>query len=744
MSSSSHSGRRQRHSGLSAPSSPVVRGIPIATVLDRLFAQPKVRVATPSAPKILERRVTAAPATRALTLQPSSWNPETRTVDVIWTTGSRGTRYSWDTGEVVDEELATGPNNVRLDRLNRGAPVLNTHQKDDLGAQIGTVVPGSARMADGQGIATLKLSDRPDVAPIVADIAAGIIRNLSVGYAVHVFEVDLKASPRPLYRAIDWEPTEISFVPVPFDIGAQVRDLRDTSGTPCLIRTIASKESKKMNMSWLNRFTRGRSPAGTGQTSIEDTDEFPTPSYDRQASIKWIRDYTRMAQSSFDMPADLCADLALEFAERQLSEGDARDAMAHIVSQRQAEATRGLSGGGGGGGGSASPSPAGNALIFGQRSYDDPQFHASAVEDALLARMSGKPPTEQARQFMSMSMVQIAGELLTRSGVRNVNRMDATDVLNAAGWNSGGGSRSYMQQRDSGGYHTTSDFPQLMLGAGQRYLLEVYQAVESPLKKVSRQRSARDFREISGLELSGFGTLDETPEAGEIKYGSFKARAETYRLRTFTKGFKLSMQSMVNDDLGAFADPMVLMARTAAETEATLLAELVQRNPVMGDGIPLFDVRHGNLAVEGAPPSVDTIDLGRQSMRGQKGLDGTAIAPTPRHLIVGTALETIADTLANTPNVPDATGKILIANPFAGKLQSGVDPRLAPRAWYLFGDPASAPTLEHAYLNDKTGPSVEQREGWNVLGTEFRVYMHFGAGAVDYRGAYKNPGAVVA
>ena len=80
------------------------------------------------------------------------------------------------------------------------------------------------------------------------------------------------------------------------------------------------------------------------------------------------------------------------------------------------------------------------------------------------------------------------------------------------------------------------------------------------------------------------------------------------------------------------------------------------------------------------------------------------------------------------------------ANPFAGKLVPAVDPRLAPKAWYLFGDPAAAPTLEHAYLNDQTGPHVEQKDGWDTLGTSFRVYMDFGAGAVDWRGAYKNTG----
>ena len=738
MTSSFYSGLRHRHLAPQHPARSSIRGVPIASVLDQLFAQPGVRAVAQPAPASLERRVTAQPATRALTLQPSSWNPEARTVDVVWTTGSRGTRFSFDTMDVVDEELATGPNNVRLDRLNRGAPVLNHHQTSDLGAQIGTVVPGSARMTNGEGVATLKLSDRPDVAPIVADIAAGIIRNLSVGYAVHVFEVDLKASPRPLYRALDWEPTEISFVTVPFDIGAQVRNLPTGPGTPCLIRTIASKEPKKMNTSWLNRFTRGRLPAGAGSTQrdpserSDDNNTFTPPSYERQASIPWLRDYVRMAQTSFELPEDICSDLVLEFAERQVTEGDARDAVMHIVTQRQAEQTRGV-----GRGGSGLASPAGNALIFGQRTYDDPNFHASAVEDALFARMSGNAPTEQARAFMGMSMVQIAGEMLTRSGVHNAHRMSPNDLLSAAAWNSGG-SRSYMGQRDAGvGYHITSDFPQLMLGAGQRYLLEVFQHAASPLKLVSRQRSARDFRAISGLELSGFGTLPEVPESGDIKHGTFRERSETYQLRTFAKQFGLSRQAIINDDLGAFADPMVIMARAAAETEASLLANLVNSNPKLSDGIPLFDVEHGNLATSGGLPSVETLDSGRQSMRRQKGLDGTPIAPSPKYIVSGIENETLIEKLMTSLQAGTAGD----ANPFAGKLTPAVDPRLAPKAWYLFGDPASAPTLEHAYLNDQVGPNVEQKDGWDTLGTSFRVYMDFGAGAVDWRGAYKNTGA---
>lgn len=727
-----------RHGAASMPS-PITApaSLTIGVVLDRLFAAPTR--ATPMTGVPQERQIAGAQISRAVTLQPTSWNAEARTVDVIWTTGARGTRFDFDTFGIVDEELATGSGNVRLNRLNQGAPVLNTHQKGDLAAQIGTVVPGSARMQNGQGVATLKLSDRPEVASIVSDIAAGIIRNLSVGYTVHVFEADLKASPRPLYRATDWEPTEISFVPVPFDVGAQVRNLPGDPVTPCLIRTINAKERKKMNMSWLSRFTRagnGAAPPTPPLAPRHNDDEFVMPSYERQATIGWLRNQTNFAREAYDLPESLCAELALELAERQLTEGDARDAVMHIVAERQRHQTSTIFRNGGAVG---SGSPAANAIIFGERTYDNPQFHSRAVEDALFARMSGSAPAEEARQFMGMSMVQIAGEMLTRSGVHNVNRMAPNDLLSAAAWNSGG-ARSYLGHRDfgiGGGYQTTSDFPQLLLGAGQRFLLEVFKTAASPLKLVSRQRSARDFREISGLELSGFGTLLEVPESGEIKHGTFRERKETYRLRTFAKQFGLSRQAIINDDLNAFSDPMVIMARAAAETEASLLAELVNGNPLLSDGKPLFHADHGNLAPVGSVPSVESLDAGRQAMRRQKGLDGTPLAPAPKYIVSGIENETLIEKLMTSVQAGTADN----ANPFAGKLVSAVDPRLAAKAWYLFGDPAIAPTLEHAYLNDQTGPNVEQQDGWDVLGTKFRVYMDFGAGAVDWRGAYKNTGA---
>ena len=85
-----------------------------------------------------------------------------RTVEIIWTTGATVRRARiWD--EMVDEELSLDGSAVRLDRLNGGAPFLNSHDAWSLNSVLGVVVDGSARIANGQGTATIRFSERADL-----------------------------------------------------------------------------------------------------------------------------------------------------------------------------------------------------------------------------------------------------------------------------------------------------------------------------------------------------------------------------------------------------------------------------------------------------------------------------------------------------------------------------------------------------------------------------------------------------
>lgn len=156
----------------------------------------------------------------------SSYDEASNTIDVIWTTGATVRRVSWLDGE-FDEELIVSGNAVRLDRLNAGAPLLDTHGQWSLGSVIGAVVPGSAKIEGGKGVARVQLSTAPDAADRVAKIREGVVRNISVGYRIHAVERKERKDKIPLHRVIDWEPWEVSAVPIPADPGAQVRSASD-------------------------------------------------------------------------------------------------------------------------------------------------------------------------------------------------------------------------------------------------------------------------------------------------------------------------------------------------------------------------------------------------------------------------------------------------------------------------------------------------------------------------------------
>lgn len=166
---------------------------------------------------------------------------EKRTFDLTWTTGADVVRFDWETGRRFIERLSTDPKHVRLDRLNSGAPLLDSHSAYSLAHQLGVVEDGSASVDGKTGRATVRFSkaeDDPDADKIFRKVLDKIIRNVSNGYRVHVFEdagVD-KRTKLPVLLATDWEPFEISMVSMGADAGSRVRSSKDVNTHPCIVR----------------------------------------------------------------------------------------------------------------------------------------------------------------------------------------------------------------------------------------------------------------------------------------------------------------------------------------------------------------------------------------------------------------------------------------------------------------------------------------------------------------------------
>jgi len=158
--------------------------------------------------------------TRSATFEPTSYDAERNTVRVIFSTGAEVPRRDLS-GEYL-ERLSLAPEAVDLSKL-RGAPVLNNHDHYSgveaiLGVVEDAIVDGS------RGEAVVRFGTRPEVQGIVADVRAGIIRNVSVGYSVEEWREARENGVR-IKTAVRWTPREISFVPLGADPAAQVRKL---------------------------------------------------------------------------------------------------------------------------------------------------------------------------------------------------------------------------------------------------------------------------------------------------------------------------------------------------------------------------------------------------------------------------------------------------------------------------------------------------------------------------------------
>ena len=150
--------------------------------------------------------------------RPQTWNESERTIEAVVATGAAVTRR--DARGEYDEVLDLG--GADLAGL-RGAHVLDAHQQHGgVSAIIGTVL--DAWREGEQLIVRLRLSSRPELAGIVADIRDGVIRGMSLGFEVTEW-ADGEHNGRRTRTAIKWRPREVSFVGVPADPNARTRGL---------------------------------------------------------------------------------------------------------------------------------------------------------------------------------------------------------------------------------------------------------------------------------------------------------------------------------------------------------------------------------------------------------------------------------------------------------------------------------------------------------------------------------------
>jgi hypothetical protein len=354
-------------------------------------------------------------------------------------------------------------------------------------------------------------------------------------------------------------------------------------------------------------------------------------------------------------------------------------------------------------------------------SWEDPAVQITRRAGAIAARALGRKPSDESREYMGAKLADHARELLINAGVR-VNRYesDAAIVERAL---------------------TTSDFPALLKSSAERSLTELV-AADSPVRTLCRPREIKDFRQIESITFSGPGSLDEVREGGEVRHAPPAERREVGRVKTYARAIAITREALINDDLGAFADPLRLFASAVAETEAKAFVDNFAPNgsgwgPTMSDGQPLFSAAHKN--VVSGPMSTDDVGHARKTLREQELPGGGLARVTPKFVLVGPAQETAAERVLSLASVATDEENRPV---FGGVLRLLVEPRLSGAPWFLCADPAEAATFEFLMLSNTGGmPRVETFDaGPSRLGVTMRVVHDFAVVPVGWIGWVRSSG----
>jgi hypothetical protein len=667
-------------------------------------------------------------------------------VDLCFATESKVLRQNED-GTQFYEVLAMHPKHADLSRLNRGAALLDNHNRTSIDSQIGVIEKAWIDTESRQAFVTARLSESPERSRIWEDVKSGIIQNVSFGYTVERFvplheyqqllreeenedknqgeqdeadkaEEKSKSKSRnkkksadqededessedeadestgtkrsiPTLVALGWQALEVSLVTIPADIEAGTRNVTHKLN----IRTL--NQRNLMNTEITEKSNEKTTDQPIDDTTLQQATKAATKAaIDRLLEIQSITRIAGLPPTVEEryLKSALSLDEIRQDAFKQMSELATKvETRAHLNIHASAQ--------------------------------DETANRREGMENAILHRANPfKFKLDQRGiRFSKMSLIHLARQTIKDTGMRTVDHFSDDEVVTRA-------------------LQGTSEFPILLTNVMNKSLRADYEGAPSIWRAFTRIVPVKDFRPVYKMQLGDIPVPTRVNEKGEARRVTLSESQTSYRIHSYSQIINFTREIMINDDLNFIASIPGKIGLACAELEANIVLGLITGNTVMSDGVPLFDPRHNNILSGGHIIDIESTSKVRAQMRHHVGLDGRKLNITPVNYVVPTAIETLAEQFVSTHLMANATNNI---NPFAGKLGVLCDVRfddVSPYDWYMIASPASVDIIEAAYLNGAEGPRFESRQGFEVSGMELKCSMDFGAGLIDYRGIFKVEG----
>jgi phage head maturation protease len=650
------------------------------------------------------------PLSRNYNIRSSSANEESRTFEAIAATETpvRMTPY-WD--DPFNEVLVMS--GMRTERLDtKSVSFLKDHRSHSIDNVMGTVV--SYRTDGGDFIVTIQMSEREEFSGVWADIRSGVLSNISVGYRVYKYREApmVEGQDLPEYRAIDWEPFEVSLVAVQADSNSGVRSENVKENKlfiegKTMKKEITPEDGQRSNDPIAN-------PNADPVSTADNPPAYAGPSESERQAIaaaerKRISDIMAKGRS---------LGLGENVIKKYIDDNSTVEQASVRLIEEWAQNT---------------PKVGGNNISVGK---DETEKLRQGAVASLITRSGNSAASkdlsdedrEHSKRFAGMTMMEIAKDALTRSG-QNIYGMSSMEIA----------SRAISS-------HST-DFPIFLEGTARRVLLANFAIQPDTWRSFCTTGSVSDFREYKRVRGGTFSELEEVDENGEYKTKKITdGTQEKYSVKTYGNLINVSRKMLIDDDLGAFTDLAAKLGRAAALTIENNVYRTLQLNggngPLLADGSPLFAVSRNNISTDPGVPSTSRFEAMRVQVRELKDKDGNEfITVEPNVGLFPDAIRGLASTVNGSEYDHDSEDGSTKPNIVRGMLNEIIGtPRLTSKTAYYFFDPQN-PVLQVTFLEGQETPFMESMPAFTSDGISWKIRQEHGVNGIDHVGAIKNAGA---
>lgn len=272
---------------------------------------------------------------------------------------------------------------------------------------------------------------------------------------------------------------------------------------------------------------------------------------------------------------------------------------------------------------------------------------------------------------------------------------------------------------------TTSDFQLLFGDILDRQILANYQSQPVVWDRVARRGRVRDFRTVRRFTLDGGeAILADVKQQSEYPAASLTDGKYDYAVTKKGRRIPLSWETLINDDLDAFADIPRRLGNAARRSEERFWTTLFATSS--GPNSTFFSSGNKNLLTGGGSAlSVTSLQQAYTLLGQQVDADGAPIYIESVVLVVPPALKVTANNIMNATEILAASGggagtgndQMRTQNWLRNDMTVVVDPWLpivdttrGSTAWYLFANPdVGRPAMEIGFLIGHESPELFQK-----------------------------------